>query len=47
MIRKTRGKNEWRVLSEDGKVLGTYSSKEAAEKRLKQTEMFKHMKAKK
>jgi len=47
MIRKTAGKNEWRVLSEtkdsDGnrKVLGTYQSKTAAEKRLAQVESFK------
>jgi len=47
MIRKTAGKNEWKVFSEkkgpDGsrKVLGTYQSKAAAEKRLAQVEFFK------
>lgn len=37
---------KWRVFSEGGKNLGTYNSKPAAEKRLKQIEMFKHMKNK-
>ena len=47
MIRKTSGKNEWKVFSEskgdDGKrkLLGTYKSKSAAEKRLAQVERFK------
>jgi len=50
MIRKTRGKDEWKVLSEsvgaDGnhKVLGTYDSKQAAEKRLAQVEVMKKVK---
>jgi hypothetical protein len=45
-IKKLPG-NKWRVISEKGKNLGTYDSKEEAEKRLKQIEMFKHMKKKK
>lgn len=40
-IRKlTNGK--YRVLSRDGKNMGTYTSKEKAKKRLKQVEYFKH-----
>lgn len=35
---------KYRVLSEKGKNLGTYSSRSAAEKRLKQIEYFKHVK---
>lgn len=46
-IRKVPGKNKWRVLSKKGKNLGEYGSKEKAEKRLQQVEMFKHMKGKK
>jgi hypothetical protein len=38
---------KWRVLSEKGRNLGTYNSHEAAKERLKQVEMFKHMKKKK
>lgn len=38
---------KWRVYSEKGKNLGTYDSYEAAEKRLKDVEMFKHMDKKK
>ena len=38
--------NKYQVQSEKGKNLGTYDSKEKAEKRLKQVEMFKHMKSK-
>jgi len=34
---------KYRVLSEKGKNFGTYDSKEAAEKRLKQIEMFKYI----
>lgn len=41
MIRKEGSK--YVVRSEDGKNLGTYASKGAAEKRLKQVEMFKHI----
>lgn len=35
---------KYRVLSQKGKNLGTYSTKELAKKRLKQIEMFKHLK---
>ena len=35
--------NKWVVKSHEGKNLGTYDSKEAAQKRLAQVEMFKHM----
>lgn len=35
-------KGKWRVLSKKGRNLGTYNSKEQAEKRLKQVEFFKH-----
>ena len=38
--------NKYQVQSEKGKNLGTYDTKEKAEKRLKQVEMFKHMKSK-
>lgn len=41
-----RVKDKWQVQSEKGKNLGTYDSKEEAEKRLQQVEMFKHMKKK-
>jgi len=34
--------NKWRVLSEDGKNLGTFDSKKRAQKRLQQVEYFKH-----
>lgn len=36
---------KYRVLSEKGKNLGTYNSKEQAKKRLRQVEFFKHKKA--
>lgn len=36
--------NKYQVQSEKGKNLGTYDTKSEAEKRLKQVEMFKHMK---
>lgn len=42
-IVKVPNKNKYRILSEKGKNLGEYDSKEKAEKRLKQIEMFKHM----
>jgi hypothetical protein len=43
MIRKVKG--GYRVLSEKKKRnMGTYKTKAGAEKRLKQIEMFKHMK---
>lgn len=35
--------NKYQVQSEKGRNLGTYDTKEQAEKRLKQVEMFKHM----
>lgn len=35
--------SKWQVQSEKGKNLGTYDTKEEAEKRLKDVEMFKHM----
>lgn len=47
VVRKVPGKEKWRVLSEKGKSLGEYDSKAKAETRLKQIEMFKHMKGKK
>lgn len=34
---------KYRVLSQDGKNLGTYKSREGAKKRLKQVEYFKHL----
>jgi hypothetical protein len=43
-IRKI-GDNEYRVYSEKGKDLGTYPSKEKAEKRLREIEYFKHNEA--
>lgn len=42
MIRKEGSK--YVVKSEKGKNLGSYKTKAAADKRLKQVEMFKHMK---
>lgn len=42
MIRKQGTK--WVIMSKDGnKKLGEYDSKEAAEKRLREIETFKHM----
>lgn len=47
MIKKL-GKNKWRVVSETtGRNLGTYDSREAAEKRLRQVEYFKHVRGRK
>jgi len=43
MIRKI--KEGYRVLSESGRNMGTYPTKEEAEKRLRQIEYFKHRKA--
>ena len=37
-------KKKYRVVSENGRNLGTYNTRPEAEKRLKQVEMFKHMK---
>lgn len=42
MIRKVKG--GYRVVSRSGKNLGTSSSKSGAQRRLRQVEMFKHMK---
>ncbi|HEX9127142.1 MAG TPA: hypothetical protein VF948_12120 [Methylomirabilota bacterium] len=42
MIRKVQG--GYRVLSESGRNMGTYRTKGEAEKRLRQIEMFKHLK---
>ena len=42
MIRKVGGK--YVVLSESGRRFGTYASRAEAEKRLRQIEMFKHLK---
>jgi len=36
--------NQWCIYSESGKRLGCYPTKPQAKKRLKQIEMFKHMK---
>jgi len=44
MIRKVQG--GYRVLSESGRNMGTYRTKPEAEKRLRQIEMFKHLKRK-
>ena len=38
--------NKYQVQSEKGRNLGTYNTKSEADKRLKQVEMFKHMKKK-
>lgn len=38
--------NKWIVKSEKGKILGTYSTKKEALKRLRQIEYFKHKKGK-
>lgn len=43
---QVKGKKKYRVVSENGRNLGTYSTRAEAEKRLKQVEMFKHMKNK-
>jgi hypothetical protein len=42
MIKKVGGK--YVVLSESGRRFGTYATKAEAEKRLRQIEMFKHLK---
>jgi hypothetical protein len=44
LIRKV--KEGYRVVSESGRNMGTYTTKEEADKRLKQTEYFKHKKKK-
>lgn len=51
MIRKTSGKDEWKIYSDakddEGKrkLLGSYKSKAAAEKRLAQIEQLKNIPA--
>ena len=45
MIRKVGSK--FKIFSKEGKLLGEYTTREEAEKRLKQIEMFKHIKKKK
>ena len=42
MIRKIKG--EFRVLAETGRNMGTYPTIGEAKKRLRQIEMFKHLK---
>jgi hypothetical protein len=42
MIKKINGK--FRVIAKSGRNMGEYDSKKKAETRLKQIEMFKHMK---
>jgi hypothetical protein len=37
--------NRWVVRAESGRKMGSYKTKAEAEKRLKQVEMFKHMRA--
>lgn len=44
MIRK-QADGRFRVVAESGRTLGTYDSRQAAERRLRQVEMFKHMRA--
>ena len=44
MIRRVKG--GYRVLGESGRNMGTYRTKAEAEKRLRQVEMFKHMRKK-
>ncbi len=42
MLRKI--KNGWKVVAESGRSMGTYKTKKEATIRLRQVEMFKHMK---
>ena len=44
IVRTNKG---WTVKDHTGRSLGTYRSKEEAEERLKQVEMFKHIKTEK
>ena len=37
--------NLWVVLAESGRKMGSYKTRAEAEKRLRQVEMFKHMRA--
>lgn len=41
-----RVKKGYRVVAESGRNMGTYPTKEQAEKRLRQIEFFKHLKGK-
>lgn len=43
---KSVGNGKYKVYSKEGKALSKELSKEAAEKRLKEIEMFKHIKKK-
>jgi len=45
MIRKV--KSGYKVIASSGRPMGTYRSKKKAEERLKQIEMFKHIKTEK
>jgi hypothetical protein len=45
MIRKV--KQGYRVVAESGRTMGTYPTREQAKKRLRQIEMFKHLKKRK
>lgn len=42
MLRKVKG--GWRVVAESGRNMGTYKTKGEAQKRLRQIEIFKHLK---
>ena len=42
-----RMKSKWVVLAESGRKMGSYDTKKEAEKRLRQIEIFKHLKKKK
>lgn len=44
-IKKHPHKEEWTVYSENGRRMGTYKSRAAAKKRLRQIEFFKHQKS--
>lgn len=41
MIRKLPGRRAYRVTSHNGRNLGTFTTREAAEKRLRQVEFFR------
>lgn len=41
MIRKVG--RQWRVIAESGRNMGTYDTQKAAETRLRQIELFKHL----
>ena len=45
MIKKEGSK--YVVIAESGRKMGTYGTRKEAEKRIKQIEMFKHIKSKK